>query len=286
MTSKAKPVLNTLSALRPRNIDTKVAKLGDLTFLLDRKLAELSKSSNPVIRNKLKQNKDVEILEKMASKPPTLTAVPLSRTRRQFPESKSDTDKLNTSRSRLRRTPLPDPTRMTKPATESYTRPISSLDKLAAQSGVDSSVDGIRKRRGYQDRIAERGPTTRFSLPSKTGSRPMRRTARPGQSERRPNKGQEEAAARQQKLQDRQNAARPDPIPYNFTGLEDEFESVLSKLKTNGGKSSYAQAIKLQEVADPTRLVVANRSIVRKMEVLKKIETWIPHVTHESRPSI
>ena len=179
-------MLRTLSEMRPRKINPKIAKLGDLTFLLDKRTKPAESNVKPQ-RKSMRPTKDSQFLDSIASRPPT---DPMS-----TKLIKEHIQKTHAARRRTGdltamsppRSPLPDPLRRLPPRdrdASQYRRPVASLDKLAAQSGVDSSTDAIRKHRSYTDRVAERAqPSTRFALPRRpAGARTSKwsKTARPG----------------------------------------------------------------------------------------------------------
>lgn len=296
----SKPILSTLSKIRPRTIDPKIAKLGDLTFLLDKRVDSDGKSLAKTKAN-LKPNKDTDFLDSIASRSPTdplstkLIKEHLLKTRSRVSQPRLERTARPTrdaplarqnSNQQTRRSPLPDPMRSlaekNKDLTQ-YRRPIASLDKLAAQSGVDSSTDTIRKRRTYTDRLSERPqPSTRFALPRRAPgdkSKQASRTSRPMQKrERQPNKAQEQEAERQKKILARQETGPAAAVPYEFNGLSAELDSLTVPRTYIPNMRRYEETIALQEASDAARLVVGNRSITHKSIVLDKIGTWIPDV--------
>lgn len=305
--NKVSPILNTLSSARPRQLPT---NFGELTLnAVKRDAARGLKHPNPNVRKQYLPNETSELLNSLASRPPgkALDSQPSpmrssrlgqSQSRSGIPRPKPSTEsiekRLNDTRVRFS---VPDPRKPTSsPAPQSeYIRPVARLDALAAKTGIDSSASSVAPRRTYKDRFAARSPSeqqqqqqpTRFALPrSPTGGRgragarkPGLRTAAPGQTrERRQTKAQEAESARKAAIAERQAAPPPKPVDYSFSGIDiSEFAPVLQKLYANGAKSTYLEHKALsQDQRDAARLVVGNRSIVRKQTVLKKIETWIP----------
>lgn len=298
--SAAKPVLNTLSSSRQRTLP-KSFDFGGLTLNLERAAARAAKGNNEGLKRQFEPNRTSRLLDRLASKSPeerSTTTSPVSlrarrnRTEKQVPTlDEGSNDKINNTRNRFI-SKLPNPlnretsSRVPRPE---YIREVSSLDKLAAQSGVDSATNTLRKPRTYKDRLQVRPQEageqahTRFALPRKgTGAPTRARRATTGQSdERRQSRAQEMDTARLAAIQARKQAARPAPQPYDFAGLESaEFSPVLSRLANNGSRAAYKELRALsQDDRDAVRLVVGNRSIVEKKTVLRKIETWIPEGT-------
>lgn len=284
--NKVSPILNTLSSARPRELPK---NFGELTL----KAVERGKFRGPHGRNETS-----DILNQLASRPPSSpeTESLFERLRRKSESTSSATPANGSLEKRLTSTrvrfSVPDPRRPTMGgASQSpYIRPVSRLDQLAAQTGIDSSAASVRPRRTYKDRFEARPQTddarttTRFSLPrrSATGrsrSGAPRRAATPGQTkERRLSRAQEAESSRKAAIAARKSAPAPEPVAYTYAGIDGaDFSPILQRLYATGSKSTYrAHQAKLHDSRDATRLVVGNRSIVRKQTVLDKIGAWIP----------
>lgn len=328
MSGAARPALNTLSQSRTRIIPSTFDFSG-ITLNIEKARAKALRSSDGGgVQRQFTPNRQSALLDRLASRPanraqrdptPLGARPPARRTTNSRPPAsdRNDTkqldqasmDKLNATRARLQ---LPDPLRSGGSASRGpseYTREVSALDRLAAESGVTGRATpaSLRPpRRTYKDRM-EQGPesgarratggsaggapvSTRFSLPRRTG--PPGRGRRPGgpssssttankggnTPERRLTRAQEEEGARRAAIAARKSASPPVAVPYQFDGLEaSSFSPVLAAIAGTGSQRGYRDFRQLErDGRDAARLVVTNRSIVEKQTVLRKIAVWIP----------